>query len=173
VKPQILIPMHGEHRHLREHARIGAENGLQSIVAVNGMMISLEGNRPQVAGYVETGRTYLDGSVHVGAMDGVIRDRIRMALNGLVMVNVILDENNEPLGEPWCEIRGLAETGRSRAPLVDVLEEDLDQWLRRAPNKVRSDDAKLEDGLKRVVRTVTLEEIGKKVEVTIVISRLS
>ena len=119
------------------------------------------------------GRTYLDGSVHVGAMDGVIRDRIRMALNGLVMVNVILDENNEPLGEPWCEIRGLAETGRSRAPLVDVLEEDLDQWLRRAPNKVRSDDAKLEDGLKRVVRTVTLEEIGKKVEVTIVISRLS
>jgi len=137
------------------------------------MMISLEGNRPQVAGYVETGRTYLDGSVHVGAMDGVIRDRIRMALNGLVMVNVILDENNEPLGEPWCEIRGLAETGRSRAPLVDVLEEDLDQWLRRAPNKVRSDDAKLEDGLKRVVRTVTLEEIGKKVEVTIVISRLS
>jgi len=137
------------------------------------MMISLEGNRPQVAGYVETGQTYLDGSVHVGAMDGVIRDRIRMALKGLVMVNVILDENNEPLGEPWCEIRGLAETGRSRAPLVDVLEEDLDQWLRRAPNKVRSDDAKLEDGLKRVVRTVTLEEIGKKVEVTIVISRLS
>jgi len=33
VKPQILIPMHGEHRHLREHARIGAENGLQSIVS--------------------------------------------------------------------------------------------------------------------------------------------
>ncbi len=173
IRPQILIPMHGEHRHLREHARLGAARGLQSIVAVNGMIVALDGNAPKVAGYVETGRTYLDGRVLIGAMDGVVRDRIRMALNGHVMVNVILDENHEPLGEPWCEIRGLAETGRSKAPLVEVLEADLDQWLKRASDKVLKDDDKVEEALKRVTRQTALDEIGKKPEVTVVISRLT
>ena len=173
MKPQTVVPMHGEHRHLRAHTRLAAENGCQSIFAVNGMIVNLSGNAPSVAGYVETGRTYLDGSVQVGALDGIVRDRLRMALNGHIMVSVILDEDNEPLGEPWCEIRGLAETGRSKAPLVDVLEEDLDQYMRRAGAKVLADDDKLEDGLKKITRQSTQDEIGKKPEVTVVISRLS
>jgi ribonuclease J len=173
VKPQFLIPMHGEHRHLREHVKLGQSKGLQGIVAVNGMMIDLSGNAPKVADYIETGRTYLDGSVKVGAMDGVIRDRIRMALNGHVLVTAILDDENEPLGDPWCEIMGLSETGRSRAPLVDVLEQDLSQFMNRAGEKTLADDTKLEDALRRVVRTTALDEIGKKPEVTVVISRLS
>ena len=173
IKPQMLIPMHGEHRHLREHVKIAADKGLQGVVAVNGMMIDLSGNAPTVAEYIETGRTYLDGTVQVGALDGVVRDRIRMALNGHVLVTVIVDDEDEPLGDPWCELMGLAETGRSRAPLVDVLEEDLSQFLNRAKPKTLADDAKLEEELRRIVRNTSQNEIGKKPEVTIVISRLS
>ncbi len=173
IKPQMLIPMHGEHRHLREHVKIAAAKGLQGVVAVNGMMIDLSGNAPTVAEYIETGRTYLDGTVQVGALDGVVRDRIRMALNGHVLVTVIVDDDGEPLGDPWCELMGLAETGRSRAPLVDVLEEDLSQFLNRAKPKTLADDAKLEEELRRIVRNTSQNEIGKKPEVTIVISRLS
>lgn len=172
MKPQIVVPMHGEHRHLREHAKLAKSNHCQSIVAVNGMMVNLSGNSPTVAGYVETGRTYLDGSVQIGALDGIVRDRIRMALNGHVLVTIILDDQAEPLGEPWCELKGLSETGRSRAPLVDVLEEDLDQYVRRAGPKIRSDDDKLEEGMRKVVRQSCQDEIGKKPEVTVVISRL-
>ena len=172
MKPQIVVPMHGEHRHLREHARLAQTNGAQSIVAVNGTMVSLSGNAPQIAGYVETGRTYLDGSVQIGALDGIVRDRIRMALNGHVVVSVVLDENDEPLGEPWCELKGLPEIGRSNAPLVDVLESDLDQFVGRAGDKTRGDDDKLEEGIKRIVRKPCLDEIGKKAEVTVIISRL-
>ncbi|SEQ40175.1 ribonuclease J [Thalassovita taeanensis] len=172
VKPQIVVPMHGEHRHLREHVKVAKSNKFQSIVAVNGMIVNLSGNKPTVAGYVETGRTYLDGSVQIGAMDGVVRDRIRMALNGHVLVTVIMDEANEPLGEPWCELRGLAETGRSRSPLIDVLEEDLSQFMGRAGARTLADDDKLEDGLRKIVRQSAQTEIGKKPEVTVVISRL-
>ncbi|MEL6509876.1 MAG: ribonuclease J [Pseudomonadota bacterium] len=173
VKPQILIPMHGEHRHLREHVKLGKTKGLAGVVAVNGMMIDLGGNAPSVAEYVETGRTYLDGSVQVGALDGIVRDRMRMALNGHVIVTVIIDEDGEPLGEPWCETKGLAEQGQSNAPLVDILEEDLSQFLRRADDRTLADDDKLEEQIKRIVRQTTQAEIGKKVEVTSVISRLS
>ncbi|MEE4188978.1 MAG: ribonuclease J [Roseobacter sp.] len=173
VKPQVVIPMHGEHRHLREHAKIAESNGMTGVLAVNGMMVDLSGNHPTIAEYIETGRTYLDGSVQIGALDGVVRDRIRMALNGHVVVTLIVDEEDEPLGDPWCEIKGLPETGRSRASLVDVLEADLGQWLGRADPKTLRDDEKLQEGLRRVVRNSAQDEIGKKPEVTIVVSRLS
>ncbi len=173
VQPQMVIPMHGEHRHLREHAKLADEAGFQSAVAVNGTMLDLSGNAPKVAEYVETGRTYLDGSVKIGALDGIVRDRIRMALNGHVVVNVILDEDDEPLGEAWCEIMGLPHTGRSNASLVDVMEEDLTQFLGRADAKTRANDDKLEEALKRIARKVGHDEIGKKPEVTVIVSRMS
>ncbi|MEO0903515.1 MAG: MBL fold metallo-hydrolase RNA specificity domain-containing protein, partial [Pseudomonadota bacterium] len=172
TKPQTLIPMHGEHRHLREHVKLGGEAGLSGIVAVNGMMIDLSGNQPTVAEYIETGRTYLDGSVQIGALDGVVRNRIRMALNGHLIVTLIIDENDEPLGDPWVETNGLAETGSSNAALVEVVEEDLSQFINRANAKTLRDDEKLEKELKSIARRSAQGEIGKKPEVTVIISRL-
>ncbi|MDS9947271.1 MAG: ribonuclease J, partial [Planktomarina sp.] len=172
IQPQILVPMHGEHRHLREHAKLGNAKGISSVVAVNGMVINLSGNAPKVDEYVETGRTYLDGSIKISALDGVVRDRIRMALNGHVMVSLILDDDG-PLGEPWCELRGLPEMGVSRAGLVEVIEEDLNQFVMRAGRKTMRDDKKLEDELRRIVRHSAQAEIGRKPEVTVVLSRMA
>jgi len=172
IDPQMVIPMHGEHRHLREHAKLAEAGGRTGILAVNGTMLDLTGNAPTVVDYVETGRTYLDGTVKIGALDGVVRDRIRMALNGHVTVTVILDEEDEPLGEPWCDTIGLPETGSSNAGLVEVLEEDLNQFLMRAGAKTLRDDDKLEEELRRIVRQTSKVELGKKPEVTVVISRM-
>lgn len=172
VKPKMLIPMHGEHRHLREHAKLAISKGMASAVVVNGMMMDLTGDTPVVAEYIDTGRTYLDGSVKIGAMDGVVRDRIRMALNGHVVVTVILDEEDAPLGEPWCDVKGLPQAGRSKGGLVEALERDLDQFLKRSNKKTLRDDDKLEDGLRRVARQTANNEIGKKPEVTVVVSRM-
>ncbi len=172
MNPKMVIPMHGEHRHLREHAKLAEAGGRTGMLAVNGTMLDLTGDTPEVADYVETGRTYLDGTVKIGALDGVVRDRIRMALNGHVTVTVILDEEDEPLGEPWCDTMGLPELGSSRAALVEVLEEDLNQFLMRAEAKTLRDDDKLEEAMRRIVRQSTKTEIGKKPEVTVVISRM-
>jgi ribonuclease J len=172
IKPKMLVPMHGEHRHLREHAKLGESKGIASAVAVNGTMLDLTGDRPQVADYVETGRTYLDGSVKIGALDGVVRDRIRMALNGHAVVSVILDEEDEPLGEPWVDLKGLPETGSSKAALTDVMEEDLNQFLMRADKKTLRDDDKLEEALRRIGRQSALSEIGRKPELTVILSRM-
>ncbi|MDO5757274.1 MAG: ribonuclease J [Rhodobacterales bacterium] len=173
IKPQMVVPMHGEHRHLREHAKICDAKGVRGVLVVNGMMMDLTATPPRVAEYVETGRTYLDGSVQVGALDGVVRDRIRMALNGHVTVNIILDEDHEILGDAWCETMGLAETGTSDAPLLDILEEDLSQAMGRSARKLRANDDKLEEELRRVVRQSASGEVGKKPEVTVIISRMS
>ncbi|TNC50729.1 ribonuclease J [Rubellimicrobium rubrum] len=173
IKPQFLIPMHGEHRHLREHLKLGEAKGLKGIIATNGMMIDLSGNAPKVAEYVEAGRTYLDGSVLIGGLDGVIRDRMRMAQNGHVTVTVIVDEDDEPLGDPWCEIMGLPAKGRSNAELVGILEAELSQFIGRAERRTIKDDEKLEKEMIRIVRQTSQAEIGKKPEVTVVVSRLA
>jgi len=172
LKPTMLIPMHGEHRHLREHARIGLSKGINSDVVTNGMMVDLTGNSIEVAEYIETGRTYLDGSVLIGARDGVVRDRIRMALNGHVLATIILDESDEPLGDPWVELMGLPEFGKRGAAVAETLETELGEFLGRAGAKVLRDDDKLDEGIRRIVRQVAMEEIGKKPEVTVVVSRL-
>jgi ribonuclease J len=173
VKPQTVIPMHGEHRHLRAHVKLAEASGIAGVVAPNGTMVELTGNAPRVTDFIETGRTYFDGTAYIGALDGIIRDRLRMAMNGLVVVTLIIDEDGEVLGDPWCELRGLAETGRSNAPVIDVLEEDLSQFLGRAERKTLSDDDKLEEAIKRIVRQTCQNEIGKKPEVMIVVSRLA
>ena len=121
---------------------------------------------------IEAGRTYLDGSVLIGALDGVVRDRIRMALNGLVMVTLIIDEDDRPLGDAWVELMGLPETGTGGRALAEEMERELTEFVAGAPDKVLLDDDKLEEAIKRLVRQVAGEEVGKKPEVLVVISRL-
>ncbi|MDW4548168.1 ribonuclease J [Defluviimonas sp. D31] len=172
LRPKILLPMHGEHRHLREHCRIAIEKGIAAELAVNGTVVDLTGDEPEVVEYIETGRTYLDGSVLIGALDGVVRDRIRMALNGHVMASVIIDEDDEPLGDAWVEIKGLSDRTRRNADFAEMIEAEVNEYLSSAADKVLRDDDKLEEAVKRIVRQVALEEIGKKPEVTVVTSRL-
>ncbi|MGD9918076.1 MAG: ribonuclease J [Paenirhodobacter sp.] len=172
LRPKMLIPMHGEHRHLREHAKIGSEKGIASEIATNGTMLDLTGTVPKVVEYIETGRTYLDGNVLIGALDGVVRDRIRMALNGHVLITVIIDEDDLPLGEAWVELMGLPERGRSGASLAQLIEDELSGFLEHAPDKVIANDDKMDEAPRRAARQVAMEEIGKKPEVTVVVSRL-
>jgi ribonuclease J len=172
ILPDMLIPMHGEHRHLTEHVRIATEAGIAAAVAPNGTMLDLTGDVPEVAEYVETGRLYLDGTALIGALDGVVRDRIRMALNGHALVTILLDENDAPLGEPWVELMGLPRTGRGDRPLAETMEADLAEFADRASRKLLKDDTKLEEEIRKLTRQVAMEEIGKKPEVTVVISRL-
>ena len=172
VSPEVLIPMHGEHRHLREHVRIAEEKGRRAMLVTNGMMVDFSGAKPKVAEYIETGRTYLDGSVLIGATDGVVRDRIRMALNGMVLATIIVDEDDQPLGDAWVEVMGLSSTGKSGKPLADQIEADLAEFLAKVDDRVVADDDKFDEAIRRVVRQVTMEEVGKKPEVSVVISRL-
>lgn len=83
--------------------------GCVSVVVVNGMMLDLIGDVFKVMEFVEIGCIYLDGKVKIGVLDGIVCDWICMVLNGYVIVNVILDEDDEFLGELWVELMGLLE----------------------------------------------------------------
>ncbi|MGY6411525.1 MAG: ribonuclease J [Alkalilacustris sp.] len=172
LRPDMILPNHGEHRMLRAHCKLAEDAGIATAIVTNGMMMDVTGDLPREVERIDAGRLYLDGTVIYGALDGIVRDRMRMALNGHVTVTLIL-EDDDTLGDPWCEVRGLAEKGRSGGALVDALERELTAYVERAGRKTRADDDALEDGLRRVVRQLCMEEIGKKPEVTVIVSRLS
>ncbi len=172
ISPELVIPMHGEHRHLREHARVAEARGRKTMVVTNGMMLDLSRAKPKVVEYVHAGRTYLDGTVLIGAMDGVVRDRLRMALNGHITVSLIIDENDQPLGDVWCEVEGLPANGRSGDLLSEVLEADLTRHVSRASRATLRDEDKLAKELTRIARQSAQNEIGKKPEVRVVVSHL-
>ncbi|RED13778.1 ribonuclease J [Pontivivens insulae] len=173
TKPQFVIPMHGEYRHLREHAKLAEQGGFSAVVAPNGTMIDLSGNQPKVAEMIDTGRRYVDGSVIYGAMDGIVRDRIRMAIRGFLVVNIVLDEKNRLVGDAWVEARGLfTEVGGVEAGLQSELEEVITRDLAKAKAKVRADDEAVEKLVKQTAINKANRLIGKKPEVTVMINRL-
>lgn len=171
MRPQMLIPMHGEHRHLHAHVKLGNERGISGRVVTDGMMVSLSGSEPEVIDHVDTGRVYLDGIRMVGALDGVIRDRIGLAINGLVAVGIAVDENNGIAGDIQVATRGLAAAGRSSAPLAGQIENAVNDALTRLKPSQLAEDAGLEEIVRRAARSACIAEIGKKPEVTVLYCR--
>jgi ribonuclease J len=74
LRPQIVVPNHGEYRHLAEHTRLAMSKGMTGIVAANGSMVELSGNAPQVVEYHEVGQ---DLSRWLRADRGLRRDHPR------------------------------------------------------------------------------------------------
>ncbi len=172
LRPQILLPNHGEYRHLREHAQLGLSKGMTGIVAANGSKVEVSGNAPGIVEYIDVGKTYLDGIAKIGAYDGIIRDRMKLALNGLVLVSLIVDEDDALLEDSMVALRGLPERAGNGADLVEMIEDDIASALMRMDAKTAADDDKIAEAIKRVVRQTCVSEIGKKPEVTTLVSRL-
>jgi len=172
LRPQMLVPMHGEHRHLAAHAALAAERGIAAAVAPNGTMLDLSGDAPRIVEHVDTGRVYLDGTVLIGAMDGIVRDRIRMALRGKVAVSVIIDEAGRPAGGAWVETTGLPDNPKMRDGLEGALEAEIGRLLGRAKRAELKDDEALDDMIQRAVARICNDAVGKKPVCTVMISRL-
>lgn len=170
-KPKMLIPMHGEHRHLRAHADLAAERNIPSAIAVNGAMVDLTDDTPEIVENIETGRVYLDGKRLIGAFDGVVLERMRMAIRGAVVVSLLF-EDNKLLGESWAEVLGLPDTGAMEPSLQDALEETIDAELASVKRAVLASDDDVEKLVARTVSRVCKDLVGKKPVVKVLINRL-
>lgn len=171
VKPDVLIPMHGEHRHLRAHADLAADSGIASVIAPNGAIVDLSADSPGVIDHIETGRVYLDGKLLIGAMDGVVRERIRMALRGHLVVSLMVEPDGRMADRPWVDITGLPEVVPGKGPFAELLEQELDEALEQAKRNTRQNDEALEKLVVKTAHTLGNELLGKKPVVSVLINR--
>ncbi|MEM7668355.1 MAG: ribonuclease J, partial [Pseudomonadota bacterium] len=173
LKPRVSVPIHGEHRHLVEHAKWAGQWGALPIVAPNGSIARLDGNAPEVVEYVETGRVYLDGTAHVGALDGVIRERLKMARQGHVIIAVVLDDDGDLLADPEVRCLGAPKDGEGwNAPLDEMISAAVDTAIEGAPAKTRRQDKSVEEIATRAARQITQRFWGKRPVMTVLVTRL-
>ena len=94
LRPQNAIPVHGEDRHLREHARMAREEwGAQSIAPHNGDVIVFDAKEgPKRLGRVSTGRIGLDGKRLVPIDGAIVSEREKLADGGLISIAMTLDK---------------------------------------------------------------------------------
>jgi ribonuclease J len=166
IRPEIVVPVHGEMRHLAEHARFAAERGVpRTIVQMNGTVVRLAPDGPKAIGTERTGRLILDGDVILPADGSTMNDRRRLSANGLINVAVAVDAQRRLKGDPVIGIQGIP------------VEEDREDFIEEARHaaagvfrKGERDRAKLREAIRLAVRRKTTEWTGKKpvVDVSII-----
>src|SRR5688572_32655434 len=100
IRPKILVPVHGEMRHMREQARFAISEGVPAaIVQRNGDVIRLAPGVPEKIGEERVGRLVLDGDVILPADGATLNERRKVATNGLIAVALPVDSEGRLAGK--------------------------------------------------------------------------
>jgi len=137
TKPKFFIPVHGEHRHLRNHAKLAEQMGIKSskiIVADNGQVIELTNKSINKKGTVPFGIVLVDGTGVGDVASVVLRDRKHLAQDGILVVIVNLSsEDGGLISEPDIITRGFIYVKESEdllQELKNVVMDTLDNYTR-------------------------------------------
>ena len=108
IKPKISIPVHGEHRHMKEHYDFATSLGVpQPMLIENGDMIRIAPGEPKIIDKVHSGKLYVDGNRVIDDQSRFLKDRKNIAHNGLMDVTLIISKKGNLDRNPIINIRGL------------------------------------------------------------------
>ena len=167
VRPQILLPVHGERRHMAEQARVGLASGVPSaIVQSNGDLLRLAPNGPEIIGHEATGRLVLDGDVILPADGSTMNERRKVALHGQISVAVALDRRGKLMGDPAVRTQGVPVEEDKAAFLAEAAEEAA-----VAVAKGSQEEEALRERVRLAVRRTATRWTGKKPVVDVLLIR--
>ncbi len=157
IRPELLVPVHGEMRHLQEHARFAKAQGIPaSLVQVDGDIVRLLPGPAKKVGNATVGRLVLDGDVILPADGATMNERRRIAVNGQVSVAVATREGRL-IGRPEVRVQGLpVEEDR-----IDFIAEAVDAAAEAVGGRRRPAD-RLKEDVRLAVRRVASRWTGKK-----------
>jgi ribonuclease J len=170
-RPKLAVPVHGELRHLREHARLALECQVpMAIAAENGAMICLGPGKPQITGTVPVGRLAADGN-HLVPMDGeLIRSRIRTVYNGAAVVTLVLNGSGGLAAEPELSAIALLESGDDA--ITDEAKEAARAAVQGLKAKQRGDDETVREAVRIAVRRSFRKSLDKNPVITVHLFRV-
>lgn len=158
MRPEVLIPVHGEMRHLMEQARFGLSEGIpRALVQTNGDIVRLAPGDPVKVGNAQVGRLVLDGDVILPGDGQTINERRKLSVNGQISVAVAIDKGGRLIGQPQVRLQGIP-VEEDRDPFLEEASDALVQAVRQGGR----DRAKLKESLRLAVRRVATRWTGKK-----------
>lgn len=172
VKPQVLVPVHGEAAHLVAQGSLGSMSGIPEVAQVrNGDMLRLAPGPIEIIDQVTSGRIFKDGKI-IGDDNQVgVRDRRKLSYAGHVAVNVVLDDHYELAGDPDLVAIGVAEVDASGRFVEDVMLDAAIGAIRSIPRKGRRNLDLVAEAIRRAVRASANEVWGKKPIVTVFVTQ--
>jgi len=151
VRPANLMPVHGEWRHLRAHAQLGIESGMDPervILCEDGDVVDLVDGRASVAGRVPTRYVYVDGLAVGDVGESLLTERRILGDGGFISATVVVDSvTGKVVGGPTVSGKGFSEDPAVFEPALGLITEALD----RAAADGISDPHQLQQVVRRTV----------------------
>ncbi|PJI38060.1 ribonuclease J [Ferrovibrio sp.] len=159
ARPQIAVPVHGEPRHLVEHARFAQSLQVpHGIVPRNGDLIRLAPGEPDVVEQVPAGRLAIDGDELVAVQGGALGVRRKLAFNGAAAVTLVVDDRGKLLTDPQVMLAGVVNFE------IEDIEDEIAEEISDAIDNLKAsrDDAALEQAAIRAMRSYLRSLTGRK-----------
>ncbi len=162
VRPQISVPVHGEARHIHEHAKLAKSLQVpEAVEATNGAVIQLKAGEAGIVGMVESGYLALDGKSLIDADSLVIRTRRKLRDDGFIALSLVMDKKGKVIGEPVLSTPGILDpSDEDDRMLIDRITEDAKETAEKSTDKAKSKG--LNEKLRAVIRRHIRTELGKK-----------
>ena len=161
IKPETVIPVHGEYRHMVEHINFAKEMQVPNSVKVeNGDIVRLyPGKKPVVYDKAPSGRLYLDGNVSVEEDSQSIKERKSLSENGILDVSIVIQDKKTNI-KTKISYRGLP-INENEEFLIG-LEEQINKTARTFSLNNKKQETNIIDSIKIACRKYTKEKTGKK-----------
>jgi ribonuclease J len=171
VKPKCIIPVHGEHRHMKEHVMFAKKMQIpQTLLIENGDIVRIApGKKPEIIDKAPFGRMYLDGSVAVVADAQSIKERKNLSLNGYLEITLIVS-NNGKIKNPVISFKGIPERAESE-PFIFDIETEILSICKTFSIENKNQQKNLIETIKQNCRRIVREKTGKKPFTNINIAR--
>lgn len=167
IRPEILLPVHGERRHMAEQARVGLASGIRHApVQSNGDLLRLAPGAPEIIGQEDTGRLVLDGDVILPADGATMNERRKLGLHGQISVAIALDRKGKLIGAPALRTQGVPVEEDKLA----FLEEAAEEAAAVVPKGSQEEEA-LRERVRLAVRRTATRWTGKKPLVDVLVIR--
>jgi len=166
IRPQVLVPVHGEARHLRAQARLGLESGIpKALFQKDGDIVRLAPGEPRKVSETRIGKLVLDGDVILPAGGATMNERRKLAQQGIVAVSLAVNASGRLVGEPVVRPIGLpVESDRD-----DFIRDAVDTAARAVEPGVQPD--KFCENIRLAVRRCATVWTGKKPIVEVLVVR--
>ncbi len=174
VKPELTIPVHGETRHLHEHARFATALGVpETQIVHNGDMVKLAPGPALLIDEVPAGRIYRDGRIHIRESDDALGERRKLSYAGIVVVSLALSERGELAADPDAVIYGIPEELGPGIFIEDIVFDAIDETWRSLPKKRRKAPDVVEKAIRGGVRSAVTSAWGKRTVCEVVVNLVS